>query len=201
MTTRLALPCALALVALTTAACGSGATTTATTSTTTSTTAATAGTSTSSAVDHHLLTVKDPWIKAVKGGMTGMFATLVNDTDKPVTIVAAESDVATSVQLHVTEKDASGAMVMKETKQGFTVPAHGTVELRPGGNHVMLMGLRKPILSGTSTTVTLTDAKGGHVHIEAPGREFNGAKETYGGMSMTPNAPATPAASTTAHGH
>ena len=135
--------------------------------------------------------------------MTGLFATLVNETDQPVRVVSAESDVAAMVQLHITEKDASGAMVMKETKDGFTVPPHGTFELRPGGNHVMLMGLEKPILSGTETVVTLQDANGGHVHIHAPAREFNGAKETYGGMSMTPNAtPTAPAsASATTHAH
>lgn len=198
MLKRIALPCAVVSFALATAACGSGASTTAGSSTSTSTSpAATATTS----VNHRSLTVKDPWVKAVKGGMTGLFATLVNETDQPVTVVAAESDVAATVQLHVTDKDASGAMVMKETQEGFTVPPHGTFELRPGGNHVMLMGLRRPILSGTETVVTLQDANGGHVHVHAPAREFNGAKETYGGMSMTPNGTPSAPASATSHAH
>ena len=208
MLKRIALPCAVASFALVTAACGSGTSTTAAGSSTapTSTASATESlspTSATTSVNHRSLTVKDPWVKAVKGGMTGLFATLVNETDQPVRVVSAESDVAAMVQLHITEKDASGAMVMKETKDGFTVPPHGTFELRPGGNHVMLMGLKKPILSGTETVVTLQDANGGHVHIHAPAREFNGAKETYGGMSMTPNAtPTAPAsASATTHAH
>ena len=208
MLKRIALPCAVVSFALVTAACGSGTSTTAAGSSTapTSTASATESlspTSATTSVNHRSLTVKDPWVKAVKGGMTGLFATLVNETDQPVRVVSAESDVAAMVQLHITEKDASGAMVMKETKDGFTVPPHGTFELRPGGNHVMLMGLKKPILSGTETVVTLQDANGGHVHIHAPAREFNGAKETYGGMSMTPNAtPTAPAsASATTHAH
>ena len=216
MLKRIALPCAVASFALVTAACGSGTSTTAAGSSTapTSTASATASLSPTSAttspattatsVNHRSLIVKDPWVKAVKGGMTGLFATLVNETDQPVRVVSAESDVAAMVQLHITEKDASGAMVMKETKDGFTVPPHGTFELRPGGNHVMLMGLKKPILSGTETVVTLQDANGGHVHIHAPAREFNGAKETYGGVSMTPNGtPSAPAssASATSHAH
>lgn len=215
MLKRIALPCAVVSFALVTAACGSGTSTTATGSSTaptstasasataslsptSATTPATSPATTATSVTHRSLTVKDPWVKAVKGGMTGLFATLVNETDQPVRVVSAESDVAATVQLHVTEKDASGAMVMKETKDGFTVPPHGTFELRPGGNHVMLMGLKKPILSGTETVVTLQDANGGHVHIHAPAREFNGAKETYGGMSMTPNATPTAPASTSA---
>lgn len=203
MLKRIALPCAVVSFALATAACGSGASTTAGSSTTatTSTSTSPAATATTS-VNHRSLTVKDPWVKAVKGGMTGLFATLVNETDQPVTVVAAESDVAATVQLHVTDKDASGAMVMKETQDGFTVPPHGTFELRPGGHHVMLMGLRRPILSGTETVVTLQDANGGHVHVHAPAREFNGAKETYGGMSMTPNGtPSAPASATSATSH
>lgn len=222
MLKRIALPCAVVSFALVTAACGSGTSTTATGSSTaptstasataslsptSATTSATSPATTATSVNHRSLIVKDPWVKAVKGGMTGLFATLVNETDQPVRVVSAESNVAATVQLHVTEKDASGAMVMKETKDGFTVPPHGTFELRPGGNHVMLMGLEKPILSGTETVVTLQDANGGHVHIHAPAREFNGAKETYGGMSMTPNAtPTAPAsvsasASATTHAH
>lgn len=205
MLKRIALPCAVVSFALATAACGSGASTTAGSSTTaTTSTTVNPGATATTSVNHRSLTVKDPWVKAVKGGMTGLFATLVNETDQPVTVVAAESDVAATVQLHVTDKDASGAMVMKETQEGFTVPPHGTFELRPGGNHVMLMGLRRPILSGTETVVTLQDANGGHVHVHAPAREFNGAKETYGGMSMTPNGtPSAPAssASATSHAH
>ena len=205
MPKRIALPCAVVSFALATAACGSGASTTAGSSTTaTTSTTVNPGATATTSVNHRSLTVKDPWVKAVKGGMTGLFATLVNETDQPVTVVAAESDVAATVQLHVTDKDASGAMVMKETQEGFTVPPHGTFELRPGGNHVMLMGLRRPILSGTETVVTLQDANGGHVHVHAPAREFNGAKETYGGMTMTPNGtPSAPAssASATSHAH
>ncbi|MCH8614348.1 copper chaperone PCu(A)C [Arsenicicoccus dermatophilus] len=177
MYTRLALPCLAALLAVSACSADAG------TGTTTGTSSA-AGTASSAAGP---LTVSDPWIKAVKGGMTGIFATLRNDTDQDIRVVKASSPIADHGELHLTVKDASGAMVMKETKDGFVVPKHGAFELRPGANHIMLMGLTKPVLSGETVPITLETDAGAKIEISAPAREFNGAQETYGGMSMTPN--------------
>ncbi|WP_409484288.1 copper chaperone PCu(A)C [Arsenicicoccus dermatophilus] len=184
MYSRLALPCLVTLLAV--SACGADPATDSKTGTT-SVAPATSPSATGTASATGPLTVSDPWIKAVKGGMTGVFATLRNDTDQDVRVVTASSPIADHGELHLTVKDASGAMVMKETKDGFVVPRHGAFELRPGANHIMLMGLTKPVLSGETVPVTLETADGVKVEIAAPAREFNGAKETYGGMSMTPN--------------
>lgn len=206
---RAALPCAtLSLgLALMTAGCSGDASTSTTSTATTTASASAAGAATTDAGATSTatgpLTVDQPWVKAVKGGMTGVFATLRNDSDKPVHVTGATTPVADMVQLHVTEKDASGAMVMRETKDGFVVPAHGTFELRPGGNHIMLMGLKGAVLSGNDVAVTLRTEDGKEVTFQAPAREFNGAKETYGGMQMTPNAThsAVPSgAATSSHG-
>lgn len=163
-------------------ACGQGgAGTTGATSPEIAGAAATASTptSTDSASSTSGLVISNAWVKATTGTMTGMFGTLTNTTDHPVTVVKATSPGARMAQLHITVKDAGGAMVMKQTHDGFTVPAKGSVELKPGGNHVMLMELRQPVLSGTSTEVTLTTDSGATLRISAPGREFSGAKETY----------------------
>lgn len=181
-TTRLIRAGLVALVAATAlGACGQSTGSTSATSPEPGGSAATASTqtSTNSASSTSGLVISNAWVKATTGTMTGMFGTLTNTTDHPVTVVKATSPGADMVQLHITVKDAGGAMVMKQTHDGFTVPAKGSVELKPGGNHVMLMELRQPVLSGTSTEVTLTTDSGATLRISAPGREFSGAKETY----------------------
>ena len=111
--------------------------------------------------------------------MTGVFGTLRNTTDQPVVVKAATTPSSSEVQLHATVKDASGAMVMKEATDGFTIPAHGTFVLQPGANHIMLMKLTKPVETGVAVPLTLVLGDGRTVDISAQGRAYSGAKETY----------------------
>jgi copper(I)-binding protein len=53
-------------------------------------------------------------------------------------------------------------MRMRELKDGLALPARQTVELKPGGNHVMLMDLKQPLAKGSTVPLRLRfeDAKG-----------------------------------------
>ena len=51
---------------------------------------------------------------------------------------------------------------------GFPVPANGTVELKPGGFHIMLMNLTEPLEAGDSVELELTFEKAGTVKVTAP---------------------------------
>jgi copper(I)-binding protein len=59
---------------------------------------------------------------------------------------------------------------MQEVAQ-IDVPAGGSVELKPGGYHVMLMKLAAPIAAGDSVPVTLTFERAGEVQVDAVARE------------------------------
>ncbi|WP_348789775.1 copper chaperone PCu(A)C [Leifsonia sp. NPDC080035] len=133
------------------------------------------------------LTVVDGWVKAADSGMTSAFAALENHGTAPVTVVAARSSAAESVQLHETVQDPMGSSSMKEAKAGFAVPAHGSLVLAPGGRHIMLMGLTGPVEPGDSVTITLTLDDGRTVPFTATAKAYSGADESYdGGMSATP---------------
>ena len=80
--------------------------------------------------------------------------------------VAVPMSVAEMTHLHKTAMDGGGMMTMTPVKS-IAVPASGTVKLKPGGYHVMLMGLKKPLKVGTSFPVTLTFAKAGKVKVAA----------------------------------
>jgi copper(I)-binding protein len=129
------------------------------------------------------LTVKDGWAKAADTGMSAAFGMVTNPGTKPIRVVAATSPYATAIQLHeVVDKD--GAMVMQQKAGGFVIPAGGMLELKPGGNHLMFMGIRKPITPGTMVPLTLITADGGQLKTTVLAKVFSGANESYdGGMS------------------
>lgn len=125
------------------------------------------------------LTISDGWVKAADDGMSAAFGTLENASEQPLTIVSVESTASTSMQLHETVENDSGSMVMQEKKGGFTIPADGSLELAPGGNHLMLMGLTAPIKAGDEVAFTLTLEDGSTVDFTVPGKDYTGANETY----------------------
>ncbi|WP_105035239.1 copper chaperone PCu(A)C [Cryobacterium aureum] len=125
------------------------------------------------------LTIADPWIKSAEMGMSAAFATLKNESDTDITVVSAESSAATTIELHETVEDDSGAMVMQQIEGGFIVPANGTYELAPGANHLMLRGLTAPLVAGVDSTFTLTLSDGSTVDFTAPAKDYSGANESY----------------------
>ncbi|MBW8173384.1 copper chaperone PCu(A)C [Ornithinimicrobium sp. Arc0846-15] len=124
------------------------------------------------------LTLEDGWVKSADEGMTGAFGTLTNHTAEDIEIVSVEADFADMPQLHETVTDSAGASQMQQV-DGFVVPAEGTYELAPGGDHLMLMGLNEAVESGTTADVTLVADDGTEWLLELPVREFDGAEETY----------------------
>lgn len=126
------------------------------------------------------LSVSQPWIKAAGSGMTAAFGTITNTTDREITIVSARSAISPMVQLHRTTQDeGSGGSSMMEQKEGFALPAGGTLELAPGGDHVMFMDLTCALLAGEDATFTLTTSEGKDLEITAPVRDYAGAQEHY----------------------
>lgn len=120
------------------------------------------------------VTLVDGWAKAGEG-MTGVFGTLTNPGDTDLVITGAESPAAGMVELH--EVTADG--VMQKIQGDVVIPAGGTLELMPGGNHIMLIQMSAPLLAGEDVEVTLTFNDGSSVTVTALAKEFSGANESY----------------------
>lgn len=125
--------------------------------------------------------VSSGWAKAAKRSeMSAAFGMLGNSSAQSMTVVAASTPYAKAVQLHeVVMKD--GAMVMQEKAGGFVIPASGILELKPGGNHLMFIGLKKDVTAGKMVPITLYTSTGGSVTIKVLAKVFNGANEEYPG--------------------
>jgi len=166
---------ALAALALGTVLTACGGSTPSTSSTTSAGTAS-AAKATGQAVS---VSVTDPWVKAVDTGMTGAFFSLKNTGTASVHLIGAKSSIAPMMELHETVMSSSGAMQMQEKKGGFTLAAGETHVFKPGSDHVMLMGVKEPVKSGTTVVLTLMFEDGSSLPVTADVRTFTGAKETY----------------------
>jgi periplasmic copper chaperone A len=83
-------------------------------------------------------------------------------------LIAAATDAAERVELHTHVEDAAGVMRMIELEDGITIPAGGEHALARGGDHVMLLGLTRPLNEGDMVNVTLTFDLSGDLEIEVP---------------------------------
>lgn len=131
-----------------------------------------------------LVTVTDPWIKAVDAydGMTAAFGVLTNGGGEEAVIVAAHAEeVADMVELHEVVAGDDGNTVMQEKDGGFAVPPGSEHELSPGADHIMFMGLTQDLGPGAEVTVTLEFDDGSTHEFTAPVKDFEGANENYDG--------------------
>jgi copper(I)-binding protein len=101
--------------------------------------------------------------------------TLTNSSDEDVTLVGGSSSVAGIIEIH---EVIDGQMVAMDG--GLVIPANGTVELRMGGYHVMLMELNKNLVAGDEVEVTLEFSNGETLTYTAPVKEIAMDDEKYG---------------------
>lgn len=105
--------------------------------------------------------VKEAWARATVAGQkaTGAFMKLTAKADTK--LVAVSSPAAGVAEVHEMKMDGN-VMKMRAVEGGLDLPAGKTVELKPGGYHVMLMDLKAPLAKDGTVAMTLVfkDAKG-----------------------------------------
>ena len=113
------------------------------------------------------ITVKDAWVRtSVPGQMaTGAFMKITARENSK--LVALSSPVAGVVEVHEMKMD-DGIMKMRAVEGGLDLPAGKTVELKPGGYHMMLMDLKAALPKDSMVPLTLVfkDARGVEHKVE-----------------------------------
>lgn len=127
------------------------------------------------------ITVEDAWVMSADEGMSAAFGTIENSGDSDAVIVGVASAASPMIELHETVEGDDGQPVMRAKEGGFVVPAGDHLHLEPGGDHIMLMGLAEPIAAGDEVTFTLEFEDGSTLDVTAPGKDYEGANETYEG--------------------
>jgi copper(I)-binding protein len=114
----------------------------------------------------------------------GAYLTITNTGTAPDRLLSAAATVAAEASLHESKMQ-NGVMTMRPLGP-LTIAPGKTVALKPGGDHIMLMGLKEPLKPGGSFTLTLTFEKSGAVEVTVP-VEKAGAMGPMPGMKMDPN--------------
>ncbi len=125
------------------------------------------------------VSVRDQWASAAESGMTAVFGMFENSGHHDAHVVSATSQAAGMVELHEVVPDSTGAKTMRPKDGGFTIPAGGSHELVPGGDHLMLMDLKAPLQPGADVTVTVVFEDGSTLPVTAQVRDFAGGNENY----------------------
>ena len=123
--------------------------------------------------------IEDAWVRASEysakaGGMTGIFAKITNRGDKTITLVGGSTDAAMMVQTHEVVNG-----MMQEKKGGIEIHVGQTVTLQPGGLHIMLMNLAKPIVVGDKVDFTFKFEGADSQTFTLTAKESEGGDETY----------------------
>jgi len=111
------------------------------------------------------ITIGHPWARATPGAVKNSAAFMVFDNkgtaDK---LIGVSGDIAKDIQIHsmITE---AGVMKMREIKS-LDIPANGKAELKPGGFHVMLIGLKDGLKEGATFPLKLKFEKAGEVTVQ-----------------------------------
>lgn len=112
------------------------------------------------------LVLHHAWSRATPNGAKSgaAYVEIENTGNEADQLVGASSDVAAMTEVHQMSMD--GDMMTMKPAGAVDIPAHGKVELKPHGLHVMMMGLKKPLAEGDTFVVTLTFAKAGKVDLQ-----------------------------------
>ncbi len=133
------------------------------------------------AAEPHGVSVTDAWARPTigQGRTTAAYMTITNEGATDDVLKAAKSPSAERVELHETKMTGDGVMQMRPLEGGLPIPAGATAELKPGGAHVMVMGLNGELAEGGDLPLTLEFAEAGSVDIVVPVRKGAGGDHAH----------------------
>jgi len=123
---------------------------------------------------HAQVTVSGAWARGTVEGQKASGAFMQLKSADGATLVGAESPVAGVVEIH--EMRMEGSTMRMRAVPKVELPAGQTVDLKPGGYHIMLMDLKAPLKKGESVPIKLRfqgrDGKPQVVEVKAEVREL-----------------------------
>jgi len=113
------------------------------------------------------LEIGHPWTRATPKGTTvgAGYLKVTNNGAAPDRLVSGSSSIAARFEIHEMSVD-NGVMKMRPLKDGVEIKPGQTVELKPGGLHIMMVGLKAPIMTGDHVKATLVFEKAGPLTVD-----------------------------------
>ena len=111
--------------------------------------------------------IENAYVRATAPGQPAAGAFMkIENSGTADQLVSASSPAAGEVQLHQMSMEGN-VMKMGQVKD-IAIPANGSVDLKPGGYHIMLMNIKAPLKAGETVPVKLKFAKAGEVEVKLP---------------------------------
>jgi periplasmic copper chaperone A len=130
------------------------------------------------------LKISAPWVRATPKGapVGGGYMTITNNGSVADRLVGGTSDASTRFEIHEMSMD-GGVMKMRPVG-GIEIKPGQSIEFKPGGYHVMFVGLKQSFEQGQRIKATLQFEKAGNVavnfNVEGIGAQTGGANKQHG---------------------
>ena len=113
------------------------------------------------------LQISGAWARATPKGaqVGGGYLVITNKGTAPDRLVGGSTAVAAKLEVHETSMS-GGVAQMREHDKGLEIKPGEKVEFKPGGNHVMFVNLKEPLVQGKPITATLEFEKAGKVEVQ-----------------------------------
>ncbi|MEM8813536.1 MAG: copper chaperone PCu(A)C [Pseudomonadota bacterium] len=120
-------------------------------------------------LQHGDLTINEPWARATppNARVGAGYGVLINTGNEPDRLLGGESAVSERIEIH-DMKVQDGVMIMRPITDGLEIPAGGSVALKPGGYHIMFIGLNDGLKEGQSAKAILRFERAGAVEVTFP---------------------------------
>lgn len=116
------------------------------------------------------LTIEQAWARALPPNAPAAAVYLtVNNAGSADRLLSARTPIAERAELHATRQE--GELLRMVAEDHVEVPANGAVAFVPGGRHLMLMGLRQPLVAGEHFQLTLVFEKAGERELRVDIRD------------------------------
>lgn len=128
------------------------------------------------------LVISAPWSRATPAGspVAAGYVVITNKGLSAERLVSFSTDLADQPEIHEMTNE-GGVMKMRPLAKGLVIPAGAAVKLEPGGYHLMLLKLKKPLAAGQRYKATLVFEKAGPVEVEFEVRAMGeGQKKGHG---------------------
>ena len=133
------------------------------------------------------LVITQAWSRATPGGakMASGYLTIENKGPTADRLTGGSGDITDRIEVHEMTTS-NGVMTMRALDQGLVIEPGKTVKLAPGGYHLMMFDLTKPLKLGDKVPVTLEFEKAGKVKVsfDVQGVGAQGPSPASGGMDM-----------------
>ncbi|WP_312821373.1 copper chaperone PCu(A)C [Brevundimonas sp.] len=111
------------------------------------------------------ITVEDAWCRPTPNGAKAGGCYVILTASETDTFKGVSFEGADMTQIHEMKTE-GGVMSMAHLENGLPMPAGQRVELKPHGNHIMLMGLKAPLVAGQTAKITLDFDKAEDVTVD-----------------------------------